>query len=68
MGTGQPNVNGISLSQLLLPLPPLAEQHRIVAKVDLLMSLCDDLEARLVKGQAMAEKLTHAAVSTILKE
>jgi len=30
MGTGQPNVNGQSLSKLKLPLPPLAEQQRIV--------------------------------------
>ncbi len=43
-GTGQPNVNGTSLSTLLLPLPPLAEQHRIVAKIDRLMARCDELE------------------------
>jgi hypothetical protein len=33
-------VNGIEI-----PLPPLAEQHRIVAKVDELMALCDRLDA-----------------------
>ena len=43
-GTGQPNVNGTSLSTLLLPLPPLAEQHRIVTKIDRLMARCDELE------------------------
>lgn len=45
MGTGQPNVNGVSLSNLFIPLPPLAEQKRIVAKIDQLMALCDKLEA-----------------------
>ena len=43
-GTGQPNVNGTSLSTLFLPLPPLAEQRRIVTKMDELMARCDELE------------------------
>ncbi len=45
MGTGQPNVNGQSLSSLTVPLPPLAEQQRIVAKVDELMALCEELSS-----------------------
>lgn len=44
MGTGQPNVNGQSLSNLILPLPPFDEQQRIVAKVDELMILCEELK------------------------
>ena len=43
--TGQANVNGTALKHMLVPVPPLAEQHRIVAKVDELMALCDQLEA-----------------------
>jgi type I restriction enzyme S subunit len=61
MGTGQPNVNGTALSQLVLPCPPLAEQARIVAKVDELMRLCDELEAR---GRLEAEQ--HARLSATL--
>lgn len=38
-------LNRTSLTNLLLPLPPLAEQSRIVAKVDELMALCDQLVA-----------------------
>ena len=34
MGTGQSNVNGTNLSNLIIPLPPLAEQKRIVAQIE----------------------------------
>jgi type I restriction enzyme S subunit len=39
-------LNRTSLTNLLIPLPPLAEQERIVAKVDELLGLCDDLQVR----------------------
>lgn len=59
MGTGQPNVNGTALKALSVPLPPLAEQSRIVVKVDELMALCDDLETQqLQAGQAHAQLVT----------
>lgn len=44
-GTGQPNVNATSLSELILPLPPLAEQKRIVEKIDYLFALIDELDS-----------------------
>ena len=43
MGTGQPNVNGQSLSKLKLPLPPLEEQKRIVEKMQTLMPIIEIL-------------------------
>ncbi|MBU5257222.1 restriction endonuclease subunit S [Tissierella praeacuta] len=44
-GTGQPNVNAVSLSNLLIPLPPLSEQKLIVEKVDGLFALIDELDS-----------------------
>lgn len=44
-GTGQPNVNTKSLGALLVPLPPIEEQHRIVAKLNELLPLIDQMTA-----------------------
>lgn len=43
IATAQPNCNGQTLSKMLIPLPPLAEQKRIVAKVNELMKYCEEL-------------------------
>ena len=43
-GIAFPSVSRQQIEELPVPLPPLAEQHRIVAKVDELMALCDRLE------------------------
>ena len=55
-----------NLKSALIPVPPIDEQKRIVAKVDQLMALCDDLEARLIKGQVKSGKLLEAAVADLL--
>ena len=44
---GVPHISSKQVEGAILFLPPLAEQHRIVAKVDALISLCDQLEAGL---------------------
>ena len=50
------------LKGMLAPIPPLAEQHRIVAKVDELMALCDALKAKLDAAQATQRTLTDSLV------
>lgn len=52
-GTAQPKMNQAKLNNIVVALPPLAEQSRIVARVDELMCLCDALEA---KGRLEAEQ------------
>jgi type I restriction enzyme S subunit len=47
-------------------LPPLEEQNRIVAKVDELMALCDQLKARLTDAQTTQLHLTDAIVEQAL--
>jgi len=50
------------LEEAVIPLPPLAEQHRIIAKVDELMTLCDQLKSRLSDAQTIQLHLADALV------
>jgi len=63
-------IEGLSkkvLEQFEFPVPPLAEQHRIVAKVDELMTLCDQLKAQLNNAQTTQLHLADAVVNNALK-
>lgn len=51
------------LEQFEIPLPPIAEQHRIVARVSELMRFCDVLEQQLQRSQAVAERLAVTSVA-----
>ena len=44
IATAQPNCNGKTLANMLVPIPPFAEQKRIVAKIEELMQYCDKLK------------------------
>ena len=60
--TAQKNINLDILGQLLVPLPPVMELNRIVAKVNELMTLCDALKTRLAAVQATQIHLAEAIV------
>jgi type I restriction enzyme S subunit len=50
------------LRGMIVPVPPQSEQHRIVAKVDALMALCDQLKSRLNDAQTTQLHLADALV------
>lgn len=56
------NVSREQILGLLIPLPPLAEQHRIVAKVDQLMVLCDRLKTQLSQARQLNQQLATSLV------
>jgi restriction endonuclease S subunit len=64
--TAQPNMSLTDIREFPIPFPPLAEQHRIVAKVDELMAVCDRLEASLGEGDDKRRRLLDALVAEVL--
>ena len=57
----KPGLNLDQLRELPVPMPPLAEQHRIVTRVDELMGLCDWLGERLTKASGTRGAFASAA-------
>lgn len=66
-GGNQPALNGIKISNTLFQLPPLAEQGRIVAKLEKLLGFCDELEANIKQGIASADDLLQTALKEALE-
>ncbi len=64
-GVGLQHVTKGKLEALTLVLPPLAEQHRIVAKVDELMALCDRLEAQQADADSAHAQLVQALLDSL---
>jgi type I restriction enzyme S subunit len=65
--TGQANVNGSALKNMLIPMPSLAIQKRIVSKVAELMSLCDRIERSLIDTADRRTRLLEALLHHALK-
>lgn len=60
-----PKLNLESLGQFIVPLPPLPEQRRIVAKIDQLMVLCDTLEQRIDDANSKQTELLDAVMAQV---
>jgi len=66
-GSGlQPNLKMLDVTNLAIPVPPLEEQKRIVAKVDELMALCDTLEAQQQQQAQTVLRTNTAAINALL--
>ena len=65
VGTTMQNLNQGILAKMPVGVPPLAEQRRIVAKVDQLMALVDALETQLAASRATAANLLSALVAKL---
>ena len=66
VGVALTHFNTKSVATMPLPLPPIAEQHRIVAKVEELMAVCDQLEGQLASIQTESRLLLEAVLHEAL--
>lgn len=70
-GTGSsPSMKNITrehMNNLIVPLPPLSEQHRIVTKLEQLMRYCDELEQSIKESQAQNEHLLQQVLREALQ-
>lgn len=64
-GVGLQHITKGKLQSLLITLPPLAEQHCIVAKVDELMAICDQLEQQQTDSTALHQTLVETLLGTL---
>ena len=64
-GSATPIINRTRWENIIVPIPPLAEQHRIVAKVEELMALCDKLEAEQTNNLKTHQLLVKTLLETL---
>ena len=61
--SGLYNLSVGKIRSIPIAYPPISEQHRIVAKVDALMAICDRLEIALTEAASRSEALATAVVA-----
>lgn len=64
-GSATPIINKNKWSMITVPIPPLAEQKRIVAKIDELMVLCDKLESQIDQATQKQTALFNAVLAQV---
>jgi len=55
----------MKVAELPIPLPPLAEQHRIVAKIDQLMALCNHLDRQIDDATSKQADLLNTVMAQV---
>jgi len=59
------NISREVMNNLPIPIPPLAEQYRIVAKIAQLMAVCDNLEKQINKANSKQTALLNAVITKV---
>lgn len=61
------NINGQIIKNMVFPVPPVNEQNRIVAKIDELMAICDNLKADLATANKRQATLADTLIERALE-
>jgi type I restriction enzyme S subunit len=67
IGFNSPSITNTQFENTLIPIPPLTEQERIVAKLNELMQYCDDLAASIIESKEQNELLLQQVLSEALE-
>jgi type I restriction enzyme, S subunit len=63
----QANIGVVALREIFIPVAPINEQYRIVAKINQLMTLCDELEQSIQQNQKYTQELLQVALKEALE-
>ena len=66
-GGAQPNISKEKLINILFPLPPLSEQHRVVEKIEELLALVDDLETNKTDLQSYIKQVKSKVLEMVVR-